>query len=294
MNIALFGRSIKPQGYASFNSFIQLCEQKNISLSIFQSLYNFLGENGIYIPKNIQVFTKELDFSKVDFAFSIGGDGTFLRTARMVGAAQTPIIGINTGRLGFLADIPETEMHTVLQNIFEENYTVENRSVLKITESDCPDEVNYALNDVSLLRRDTSSLIIIHVYINGALLNSFWADGLILATPTGSTAYSLSAGGPIVVPGTNNFIITPIAPHSLTVRPIIIPDNSKLRIEVESRSSTYMLSIDSRSKAMGITNELKIERAEFPVKVFQLKDFSYYETLRNKLLWGKDIRTNNR
>lgn len=294
MNIAVFGRSIKPEGHASFNTFIQLCEENKISLSIFQTLYDFLKSSSIYLPKNVCIFSKKHDFSIMDFAFSIGGDGTFLRTARMVGAAQTPIIGINTGRLGFLADIPETEMHTVLESIFTKNYTVENRSVLKIEESDCPDEVSYALNDISLLRRDTSSLIIIHVYINDALLNSFWADGIILATPTGSTAYSLSAGGPIVVPGTNNFIITPIAPHSLTVRPIIIPDNSKLRIEVESRSNTYMLSIDSRSKAMGITNELKIEKAEFPVKVFQLKSFSYYETLRNKLLWGKDIRTNNR
>lgn len=294
MNIALFGRSLKPEGYESFKKFIQLSIEKDFNLNIFTVLAESIKAAGITLPSNAKIFTKKYDFSEIDFAFSIGGDGTFLRTARMVGASQTPIVGINTGRLGFLADIPETEVHTVLQNICENKYTIEDRSLLKVKETDSPVDTSYALNDVSLLRRDTSSLIIIHVYINGDLLNSFWADGLILATPTGSTAYSLSAGGPIVVPGTNNFIITPIAPHSLTVRPIIIPDSSKLHIEVESRSSTYMLSIDSRSKATGVSNFLEIEKAEYPVKVFQLKSFSYYETLRNKLLWGKDIRTSNR
>lgn len=294
MNIALFGRSLKEEGYESFKKFVEISKEKNFTLSIFGALHETLKNARIALPQNTKVFHKKYDFSKVDFAFSIGGDGTFLRTARLVGDSQTPIVGINTGRLGFLADIPETEMHTVLQNICDKNYTIENRSLLKVRESENSKECSYALNDVSLLRRDTSSLIIIHVYIDDALLNSFWADGLILATPTGSTAYSLSAGGPIVVPGTNNFIITPIAPHSLTVRPIIIPDNSKLRLEVESRSSTYMLSIDSRSKAMDTSNKLWIEKAEYPVKIFQLKSFSYYETLRNKLLWGMDIRTNNR
>ncbi len=293
MNIALFGRSLKPEGYASFQKFIELSIEKNVQLNIFSVLAESIKEAGLQLPPRTKTFSKKYDFSKVDFAFSIGGDGTFLRTARMVGDSQTPIVGINTGRLGFLADIPETEIHTVLQSICDQNYTIEDRSMLKVRES-INEECSYALNDVALLRRDTSSLIIIHVYIDGALLNSFWADGLILATPTGSTAYSLSAGGPIVVPGTNNFIITPIAPHSLTVRPIIIPDRAKLEVEVESRSSTYMLSIDSRSKATEVTNTLEIEKAEYPVKVFQLNSFSYYETLRNKLLWGKDIRTSNR
>lgn len=295
MNIALYGRSVHPDGKDAFDAFFGLCNEHQLDVYIFETLYQFFIHNEYQLPTKCISFQKNITPLKIDFAFSIGGDGTFLRTARLIGAAQTPIVGINTGRLGFLADIRDNEIAQVLKDILSNNIHIEERSVLKLREkNNTTGHRSYALNDIAVLRRDTSSLIVVHVYVGTKLLNSFWADGLIISTPTGSTAYSMSAGGPIVVPETKNFILTPIAPHSLTVRPIVIPDSILLRLEIESRSASYMISIDSKSKAIPTTTTLFIEKGEYPVRVVQSKSYDFYDTLRKKLMWGKDIRTSNR
>jgi NAD+ kinase len=223
--------------------------------------------------------------------FSIGGDGTFLETSSLVRNKNIPIVGINTGRLGFLSDIPSDKISEAIDNFFDKNFTIEKRTLLKLdTDNKLFSDFNFALNDVCIHKKDATSLITIHVYINNEYLNSYWADGLIVSTPTGSTAYSMSLGGPIVVPNSENFIITPIASHNLTVRPIVINNNNELRIKVEGRSENFLVSLDSKSMLVDSTVELTIKKAPFSVNVLKFKNNSFFTTLRNKLMWGIDKR----
>ncbi len=295
MNIALFGRNISSEAFQPMNELFDLCNEKGITVAVYQSLWEKCKKCQLKVPDQFRVFGKNESFEDIDVVFSIGGDGTFLRTARLVGHLNIPIAGINTGRLGFLADKQLSELRSTLEEFIAGDVKTEQRMVLKVEEKNAKrSTTGFALNDISVLRRDTSSLIVVHAYANDKLLNSFWADGLIISTPTGSTAYSMSAGGPIVYPESGNIIITPIAPHSLTVRPIVIPDKTKLRLEIESRSNQYMLSVDSQSKAMDTSTILEIEKADYCIQAMQNKDYSFYETLRKKLLWGVDIRSSNR
>lgn len=231
------------------------------------------------------------DIFDLDVAISLGGDGTFLRTAARVNRQNIPILGINTGRLGFLADVGSTDVEDTLEELFKHYYKVEERILLRLeTESRAYKGYNYALNEVAVLKRDTSSMITIHTSLNGEYLTSYQADGLVIATPTGSTAYSMSVNGPIILPQDNSIVLSPVAPHSLNVRPLVIPNDFEITLGVESRNRTFLISLDGRSEIFPAGIQLKISKADYTTKVIKRYNHTFYETLREKLMWGADVR----
>lgn len=236
-------------------------------------------------------FDHKSKLKNVDYFISIGGDGTLLETVTYVGKNETPILGINTGRLGFLATVSREETEQALKLMIDGKMKTDKRALLHLT-SDAklfPD-FPFALNDVTIMKKDTSSMITVHVYVGGHLLNSYWADGVIISTPTGSTGYSLSGGGPIVSPNTDSLVITPVSPHTLTARPIVISDKSDITFKIEGRQKKFMLSLDSRFETIDDSVDLRIKRAPFKVKLLQPQNQSYFDTLRQKLNWGVDVR----
>ncbi|MBF1558463.1 MAG: NAD kinase [Prevotella salivae] len=231
------------------------------------------------------------ELTNVDLVISMGGDGTFLKAACMVGEREIPILGINKGRLGFLADVLPSEIEDVLEHVLRRDYMIENHTVIKLeADGECVDCCPFALNDIAVLKRDTASMISIKAYINGEFLVNYQADGLIIATPTGSTAYSLSNGGPIIVPQSGSLCITPVAPHSLNIRPIVINDTSVIELEVCSRSHNFLVAIDGRSMKLTEGTRLTIRKADYMVKLVKLKNQRYFSTLHRKLMWGADSR----
>ena len=231
------------------------------------------------------------DIFDLDVAISLGGDGTFLRTAARVNRQNIPILGINTGRLGFLADVGSTDVEDTLEELFKHYYKVEERILLRLeTESRAYKGYNYALNEVAVLKRDTSSMITIHTSLNGEYLTSYQADGLVIATPTGSTAYSMSVNGPIILPQDNSIVLSPVAPHSLNVRPLVIPNDFEITLGVESRNRTFLISLDGRSEIFPAGIQLKVSKADYTTKVIKRYNHTFYETLRDKLMWGADVR----
>ena len=228
----------------------------------------------------------------IDMALSIGGDGTFLRTAAAVGRSGVPILGINAGHLGFLADVPLSEVKEALHSILAENkYTVEYRSLLHLDILNCQQSYQqYALNEVAILKRDQSSMVSVSVYVDGCFLNQYDADGLAIATATGSTAYAMSAGGPILEPQSNCWVIVPIAPHSLTTRPLVIRDSCELDIEVESRNNIYLVATDGKPVHLTTQSKLHLSKADYQIGVVRRPDHTFFDTLRTKLMWGRDGR----
>jgi NAD+ kinase len=228
---------------------------------------------------------------EVNFFISIGGDGTLLESVTHIRERETPVLGINTGRLGFLATISGEETEQALLRVLDGAYTLDKRSPLKLeTNADIFNSLNFGLNDFTVVKKDTSSMITIHTFIDGEFLNSYWADGIIVATPTGSTGYSLSCGGPLIFPRSGNFVITPVSPHNLTVRPIVVSDKSVISFRVEGRSKRFLVSLDSRISSVDSSVELTIKKADFNVNLIQLEGQHYFKTLRQKLNWGLDIR----
>lgn len=231
------------------------------------------------------------DIFDLDVAISLGGDGTFLRTAARVNRQNIPILGINTGRLGFLADVGSTDIEDTLEELFKHYYKIEERILLRLeTESQAYKGYNYALNEVAVLKRDTSSMISIHTSLNGEYLTSYQADGLVIATPTGSTAYSMSVNGPIILPQDNSIVLSPVAPHSLNVRPLVIPNDFEITLGVESRNRTFLISLDGKSEIFPTGIQLKVSKADYTTKVIKRYNHTFYETLREKLMWGADVR----
>jgi len=227
----------------------------------------------------------------LDFFLSLGGDGTMLESVTYIGKAEVPLLGINTGRLGFLATTSRDDIDTALENLFTGNFKEESRTLLRLNSSTKLFEpLNFALNDFTIMKKDTSSMITVHVYVDGELLNSYWSDGIIVSTPTGSTGYSLSCGGPLVYPKSESFIITAVSPHNLGTRPIVISDKSEISFEIEGRSKKYLVSLDSRFETVEETVKLKLKKERFNVKLVQLPGQHYFNTLRQKLNWGLDIR----
>lgn len=295
MKIALFG-GIYP------GNITQKAESQKIS--VYESLKRhsaeiYMHDNFYYsLPGEMQ---NKIDFKKsvfksmpkVDMALSVGGDGTFLRTANAVGSSNTPVLGINTGRLGFLADVNFSDLDETLDEIFLKNFLIEERSLLKMSSiNDYSVNVarNCALNEIAILKQDTASMLSIHTYINDEFLTTYESDGLIVATPTGSTAYSLSVGGPILMPETPSFVLSPIAPHNLTSRPLIIHDKSKINLKIESRSNSFLVSSDGQSQVFQTSIEVRIRKADYTLKVVKRAGHTFYETLRDKLMWGVDVR----
>lgn len=231
------------------------------------------------------------DTFDLDVALSVGGDGTFLRTAARVNRQEIPILGINAGRLGFLADVSSQELEETLDELFKHYYKVEERTLLRLhTEARVYKGYNYALNEIAVLKRDSSSMITIHTFLNGEYLTSYQSDGLVIATPTGSTAYSMSVGGPIIAPQCGNLVLSPVAPHSLNVRPLVIPDSDVISLRVESRNRCFLISLDGRSEVFPSGMELTLSKADYKTKVVKRYNHTFYQTLREKLMWGADIR----
>lgn len=227
----------------------------------------------------------------VDAFLSIGGDGTLLETITHIGSSEIPVMGINTGRLGFLATISKEETEAALEKILKKDYKLDQRALLQLkSNKNVFGKLNFALNDFTLMKKGSSSMITVHTYIDGEFLNSYWADGLIIATPTGSTGYSLSCGGPLVFPRSGNFVITPVSPHNLTVRPIIVADTSEISLQAEGRSNKFLATLDSRFTEIDRNTRITITRAPFKANLILLEGQHYFKTLRQKLNWGLDIR----
>lgn len=289
MKFAIFGNVYQAKKSSYAEDLFRLLRQHKAEICICREFYHFLTEVlHIDIP-DAALFDGD-DFT-ADMVVSMGGDGTFLKAASRVGRKNIPILGINTGRLGFLADISPEEMEETFNEIHENRYKVEERSVLQLK---CNDEklmrAPFALNEIAVLKHDSSSMISIHTAINGAPLTTYQADGLIIATPTGSTAYSLSVGGPIIVPHSKTIAITPVAPHSLNMRPIVICDDWKITLNVESRSHNFLVATDGRSESCKESTELTICRADYTIKVVKRFNHIFFDTLRNKMMWGADVR----
>ncbi len=292
MNIAIYGKSFDNSFNDSIVKLFKYLEKLNYKVKIYKPFLDFIIKNVNYDPKPESIFTEPFTVnSEIDLVFSIGGDGTFLECVAFVRNNNIPIVGINCGRLGFLASISKEEVNTAISAIHKKKYSVQDRTLIKInTEDNLFSDFSYGLNEVTVHKRDSGSMITLDVYLKNNFLNSYWADGLIISTPTGSTAYSLSAGGPIVVPDSQNFIITPISPHNLTVRPIVVPDNMEITIEVKSRRENCMISLDYRSEIIKTPTIIKVNSANFKVKVLNIEDKTFFGTLRNKLMWGIDKR----
>lgn len=232
---------------------------------------------------------KDLEEKNANIFFTFGGDGTIVNSLLYIEDTEIPVVGVNMGRLGFLASFTKEEIFNQLDNILTGNINISKRSVIEVV---CPqgDFYPYALNDITISRRETTSMITVDSYINGQFLNVFWGDGLIISTPTGSTAYSLSCGGPIISPDNENFVITPIAPHNLNVRPLVVNDNVEIQLKVDSRVPQYSLALDSRLIHIDTDVEVIVKKADFKISLIQPKNLNFYETIRQKLLWGQDKR----
>jgi NAD+ kinase len=246
--------------------------------------YSFPYERAITSFKGLKEFAP-------DFVITLGGDGTILRAVTLVKDSGIPIIGINLGRLGFLASIEKTNIQEVLEEMYKGNYYIEERSLLGLS---CPldifGDIKFGLNDFTITKRDNSSMIIIRAYVDGDLLNAYWADGIIVATPTGSTGYSLSCGGPIVFPEADSFVITPIAPHNLNVRPVVIPDNTEITFEIEGRAENFLCTLDSRFETITSDHVITIKKCSFNIKLAHQLGSNFMSTIRSKLMWGLDMR----
>lgn len=289
MTIAIFGNTFRPTIIAQLKMLFQHFRQREVQLLLDNQLFEYFRANSEFQPNDLLLI--ESDDFQADLALSIGGDGTFLTTAARIGSKNIPILGINTGRLGFLADVPGDQLEKALDAILHNHLNIEERTLLKIEISD-KRNMHYptVLNDVSILKQDSSSMLTIHTALNGQPFNSYHADGLIVATPTGSTAYSLSVGGPILVPQSKNIILSPIASHSLTVRPLVIPDDWTVELEVRTRSGYYQLSLDGRSTVLEQELKIRISKADYTIKVARQLHHSFVDTLKSKLMWGVDKR----
>ncbi len=291
MEIAIFGRRFGEVFNENCIQLFQFFYSREVKIHIYKPFYDFLLSEVKIKPGRAGTFSNPGEMPPVDMLFSIGGDGTFLEAVTFVRDRDIPIVGINSGRLGFLADISRHELPSALAEILEGRYRIQELPLLELMEPrDVMGDFRYALNELAVHKRDSSSMITIHTYLNHEYLNSYWADGLIVSTPTGSTAYSLSVGGPIMHPASHGIIITPIAPHNLTVRPLVVPDNMELTLKVEGRGGKFLASMDSRSTVIDDSLELKIRKAGFSIKVVERENQSFYATLRNKLMWGVDKR----
>jgi len=291
MRIALFGWTIGPIFYDSMKRLLEILHLYETEVIIYAPFLDFLRRDVGIDPGKIGRFYSDKELKEVDFFLSIGGDGTFLEAITFVRDSGIPMVGINSGRLGFLADIAQAELEFSMEQFFAGKFILQPRSLLKLENkfglfSDFP----YALNEFTVHKQDSSQMITVHVEVGGDLLNTYWADGLIVSTPTGTTAYSLSVGGPIITPGSANFVIAPIAPHNLAVRPVVISDHEEIVLWVEGRGGRYMASLDSRSAPFDTDMVWKISKADFIINVLKFENQSFYETLRKKLMWGADKR----
>jgi NAD+ kinase len=291
MNVALFGKTVADSVLPFIQELVDELYSLNGTTFIYQPFYDGL-RNRITFQREPVLFTTQAEIDhKADFLFSIGGDGTILDAVGLVGDSGIPVTGINLGRLGFLSSISKDKIIPAIAAIQNGHYQIEKRTLLRL---DAPERLfgptNYALNEITVYKPDVMSMLTIKAWINDEFLNAYWADGLIVATPTGSTAYSLSCTGPIIAPDSENFLITPIASHNLTVRPILIRDDCEIRIRVEGKNSEFLVSLDSRFEKVDHGVELLIRKASYKINLLRLTDKNFFQTIREKLNWGLDNR----
>jgi len=290
MNIAIHGIGFPKEFVPHIELLIASLKSHDIRIFFTESFSKSLKKNHLKIEGYEPLLPKSL-IQEMDFVLSVGGDGTLLDTVCLVGEYEIPIVGINSGRLGFLATVAKENIDLAIEALIAGDFTIENRALVSVhTEKQIFNGVNFGLNEFTIHKRDTSSMITIHTYIDGQYLNSYWADGLIIATPTGSTGYSLSCGGPLITPGARNFVITPVSPHNLNVRPIIISDESEMSFRIEGRGEKFLVSLDSRSTTIDASDELRLKKADFSAKLVKFTNYSFFDTLRQKLNWGFDMR----
>jgi NAD+ kinase len=289
MKVAIFGSPFQSDKLNQIWSVFDALNQLEAEILVDRTFWDFICSTLINVPTIKGVI--EDDQLTADFALSIGGDGTFLRTAHRIGSSEIPILGINTGRLGFLADVDSVEVENVMTDLFKHNFRTVDFSLLRLyINGVCPPEYPCALNDIAILKRDSSSMINTHVWVDGEYLNGYQGDGLLIATPTGSTAYALSVGGPIVMPSSKNLIVAPVAPHNLTARPLILDESSVIDLEIESRSQNFLVAIDGISVTMSCADKLRITKADHSIKAIKRQGNTFIHTLRKKLMWGIDPR----
>lgn len=291
MTIAVYARNTKDNFSSYLEQLIVLAEIEKFNIIVFKPYLDFLNLN-LSSPFNLKTFScSEELIATSDIVISLGGDGTMLETLAYVKKSGIPVLGVNTGRLGFLASVYKEDFAKALQLLTKEKYTLDKRELIELQNKfEEFNTINYALNEFTIHKKESSAMINIDTFVDGIFLNSYFADGLIISTPTGSTAYSLSCGGPIMVPDSENFIITPIAPHNLNVRPIVISNNKTLSFKVSGRSESFNVSLDSRTISLDNKSELVIKKSDFKFNLINLEGQHFFETLRNKLLWGIDKR----
>lgn len=291
MTIAVYARNVNEKVLAALDVVWTQLHQNDVDVLLYGTLYRHLKKLGKEM-QNTHVFSTSAEIAgKADFLFSIGGDGTILDTIKLVKDSGIPVLGINTGRLGFLSIVLPEAITEAINSILKGHYSLDKRAMLRLeTDKEIFGDVPYALNELAIHKKDSSSMIIIHAFLNGEYLNSYWADGLLIATPTGSTGYSLSCGGPVISPGSGNFVITPIAPHNLNVRPIVVSDKNVVSLEVEGRNPYFMASLDSRSVTIDSSVQLAVRREDFSFNLVRFDNDNFLQTLRNKLNWGLDAR----
>ena len=288
--IALFGNCYQAKKSASIQQVLSCLQKFEAQVHVDRDYFEFLQHTAGVQPTFAHVFDR-YDGEAYDYAISMGGDGTLLRTASIVGAAATPIIGVNMGRLGFLADVRPDEFEQCIRDVLDGKVQVDRRSLIQVdTDGEPLEGYNCALNDVAILKHDNASMISIRATINGEYLTTYQADGLVVSTPTGSTAYSLSNGGPIIVPQTGVFSMTAVAPHSLNTRPLVFPETAELRIEVESRTGNFLVAVDGRSESLSAATHLTLHLAPYKARIVKRQRQNHFQTLREKMMWGGDSR----
>jgi NAD+ kinase len=292
MKVAIYGQFFKPEDIVYIKELFNVLTKKNIEFLVEESYFNFIKKN--IETKNIGTFSSYNDLkSSFDFIITMGGDGTILSAVTIVRDSNIPIIGINTGRLGFLATVQKEEIESAINALINKDFLIKERTLLSVSTSSNQKNLltlNFALNEVSVSRKNTASMITIETYLDNEFLNAYWADGLIISTPTGSTGYSLSCGGPIITPQAKSFALTPIAPHNLNARPLVIPDETNIKFTVKGRENEFLLSLDSRVTTIKSNTEIFVEKAPFNLKMVEINKQTFIKTLREKLLWGKDLR----
>lgn len=292
MRVVVYAYVLKDHDVPHIQLLFDALHEEGISVYVYGPYLDLMRDK-IVFQKPVGEFDGYIDFTlkKFDFVIALGGDGTILSAITHVRESGVPILGINLGRLGFLASIEKKRIRDAVQLLAKGRYSVEERGLLYL-ESNMPlfGDTRFALNDFTILKRDTSSMITIHTYINGSYLNTYWADGIIVATPTGSTGYSLSCGGPIIFPNSGNFVITPVATHNLNVRPVVISDDSIISFDVEGRAENFLCTLDSRFETITSAHQLAVRKNDFSINLVQLHDYGFMDTMRDKLAWGQDSR----
>lgn len=290
MKFSIYGKRFEPAYKHHVRHFFDVLTQRGVQVSVYEKFYRFVQDH-FPLPDSITTFNRMDDICDTDFLISVGGDGTLLDTVTIIKDSNIPILGLNTGRLGFLSHVDVEEIDNAVEALINGQFRLDKRALIEVRSADQQfGDFPYALNEVSLLNKERNSMITVHAYVNDQYMSTYWSDGLIIATPTGSTAYSLSCGGPIVTPDSDNLIITPVAPHNLNVRPLILSNSNKISLRAESREPQSLLTIDSRSYAMESGTTIQLTKASFEINLVSLPGQTFFDTIRNKMGWGLDKR----